>query len=649
MKADTVDEEIKTPFTVDELRGFIDQALPKFEPIWKEGQDNERRWFGQNYTEKQEKTIRSQGRQPYSFGQARTKVNRIIGIQADQKTQFDVVARADPNDEVKAELAKLQLHGIEKRSEFPDLEEYVFTAGLGIQYGVSKMIMDYSDITPRVACTDVDYLNFMWDPNCRAYNLNDKFQGALWVCEIDNEYRKVLEQKYNYKSTLVNDLKEGTFGSTFKGREKLQYYVQENNHDHEYDIISIFSFYIKAPRTFYYIVFPDTQELFKNRGVIHGKYTDEDEANEKLRELQLQYLINGFDIEGSVESKKELAYDKYEFTYDKILNWEKTDLEMFPYDLFRAIHFGDGFCSFMDILKDPQKWYDRFIMQIDYALGKDNKVAKELDVTSLALDYGETPDSALRKIEEGKTILKRGNGQALSAVEMKGVSPQWFQILDIITMVFEDLAQGQQFQAKSNAADSGKKVEALIAQGGLGVKPFFNNLRKWKKGVGKNMISWMKRNETAQDVIRVQGGALTPQMIELLKQDELYQESPTRPGDGFITINKGGLSYLNDADIELEVTQEALSDSEKQGKLQNALEWTQKDPLLQQSLRWREYLLTLSPIPENIKYDLIDELKGIQQRSAEATAAEQKMKQDELNIKKAEVINRAPVGTFAQS
>ena len=645
MKLTSEIQELETPFKVSELLTFINQGITKFDPLWQEAQRNEKRWIGDNYSDAERQRIKDQDRHPYSFGQARTRANRTIGIQSSQRGQFNVLAKSDPNDEVKAELAKLQMHAVEKRCDFPNLETAVFTGGMVPKYGVSKMGLSYKDIFPRVVVYEVDYLNFMWDPNCTSYNLNDDFNGALWVCEADTEYRKTLAYKYGYKGTLVENLKEGQF-ATFQGRRKLHYYVTENKKNHEYDIVTLFNLYIKAPRTYYYVIFEDTSGLIGNSNVIESKYNSRKEAEEHLRELQLPYLMQGLPLEGSIEEKDGIGYDKYIFTYDKVLEYEKTELEMFPYDVYRAIHLGDNFCSFMDLLRDPQIWYDRFIMQIDYALGKDNKVAKELDVTKLA--NGETPETALQKIEEGKTILKRGVGPALSAVEMKGVNPQWFQILDILTMVFEDLSNGQQFNAKANAADSGRKVEALVAQGGLGVKPFFDNLRRWKVGVGKNIISWMKKYEVVQDIIRIEGGALTPQMIELLKQDELYEPSKVQEGAGYVTLNKGDLTYLKDAEFELEVTEEPLSETEQAARLQNALDQLKIDPMLQQSLVYREYIISQMQIPADLKYKLLAELKQIQQANQANAEAQRQMANRKLDIDAAKVINTSPKGTFAQ-
>jgi len=636
------DNEDLGQFTVDDLRSFIDAALPKFEIMWQEGAKNEQRWLGNNYTDKERQTITNQGRQPYSFGLGRSKVNRVVGLQASQRTQFNILAKADPNDEIKAELAKIQTRGVEKRSDFAFLETEVMTSGVGVKHGVSKMKLSTKDIYRRVKVVYVDYLNFLWDTNATAYNLNDEDGGALWVCEVDTEYRKVVEQKYNYKSTLVKDLKEGSF-SSFEGRSKLSHYVKESEKSHDYDIITLFNFYIKAPRIYYYVVFEDSAQLF-GKSIVIEKYDKKHQAEERLQDLQIQYLMQGLPVEGSIETKNDLGYDKYVFTYDKKCEYEKTDLEMFPYDVYRAIHFGDNWCSFMDLLKDPQKLYDRVLMQIDYALGKDNKVSKQLNVTRLA--PGETIDSALRKIEEGKTILTNSSEEVLRAIEMKGIDPQWFQILNILTMVFEDLAMGQQFQGKANANDSGKKVEALIAQGGLGTKPFFDNLRRWKIGVGKNILSWMKKYETVEDIIRVQGGALTPQMIELLQKDGVYEPSKLNDGTGFVTLNKGDLSYLKDADFELEVTEEALSDTEKEARLMNAIEQTKSDPRLQQSLVWQEYLLSLRPIPQDIKAKLLGELKQIQQSMSQQAQQAQDLEKRKVDIEAAKVVSSTPPGTF---
>jgi hypothetical protein len=624
-----------------DLISLIDSASPTFEILWSEGMENERRWMGKNYSEAQDAEIRAQRRQPISISQSSAKIRRVLGVQQTQRTEFDILAANDPNDEPKAELAKLQIHSIERRSGFMNLESEVCTAGLATKYGVSAMRLDYSNLFPRVKVEKVDYKDFMWDANSKEFDLNE---DALWVCELDKLTRRMVNQEYGIPKDEVSKLTEGNT-SSFQGREKNSIYLTKNaNGQNDFDILTIFKFYLKTPRNVWYVVFPDSESLNGAGNVLESKHNTKDAAEKRLRELQLPYLMENLPLEGSVEHRIEKGIDKYRFTYDRLIDVEETDLEMFPYNVYFATRFENLIASFMDYLKDPQKFYDRFVMQIDYALGKDNRQATQLNVNGLAEE--ETATSALQKIERGETVLVKSYEQVLQGMKGGAANPQWMGMIDLLTVILNDLGGGQQFQAKGNASDSGRKAEAMIGQGALYAKPFLDNLRRWKILVGRNMLWWMQHYEEAKDVIRVQGGALSPQMVELLTKNGIYAPSQLNDGSGFVTLNEEGkeLSYLRDSAFELVVTEEAMSDTEKHTQFLIASTEEQKDPMLLQSMEWRKYKLSLLDIPMNVRFAIMKELDDIKKQQAQMMEQQQaqleQQNAEKVNLEKAKILSK---------
>lgn len=649
-------KEKETPLSVTDLQTFIDGSYSTFEPIWESGEKNEQMWIGNNYTNAARQNITNQKRKPISVPLAKTKIQRIEGIQRSQRTQFNITASQDPNDEIKAELTKLRVHAVERRSRYLEMESDLFVSGLAIKYSVSEMFLDYTQVYPRVAVKKIDYKDFMWDANSKEYDINE---DALWCAKVEKEYRKLVEQNHGKLSTEdIDKINTGSIGN-FQGRDKLSYYIKKSdNGQADYDIISLFNFYIKVPRKIYYVIFPDSEQLNGVTNVIESKHRKKEDAEERLRELQLPYLLQGLPLEGDVEVKTELCIDRYLFCYNKILEYEETDLKRFPFDVYFAVRFENLFCSFMDLLVDTQYWFDRFIMQIDNAMGKANKGAMQLN-TNNTLAEGETPSSAVRKLNNGEVILTRTNDDVFKFIESKGANPQWLGMIDLLMMIGNEIGGGQQFNAKANAGDSGIKVNSLISQGNLYAKPFLDNLRRWKIGNGRNILDWLERYETAEDVIRVQGGALTPEMIELLTKNGIYAPSQFKKGEGYVTVNQDGNedSYLKDSSYELDVSEEALSDNEKHQHFAVALEAEKVDPTLQASPSWGEYKLSLMDIPQDLRYKIIEERKEQmrkaeeQQQKMEQMAQQQMLKADErakqeMDLKKAEIINKAPVGTF---
>lgn len=635
--------ENKYPLSVSDLIGFIDAAYSKWAEKWKRAEVNEKMWLGDNYTEEQKQEIRNQGRQPYSIALAKSKVDRIIGAFLSQRMEYKISAASDPNDEIKAILAQMQVHSVERRSSFQDLERGVFESAMGMLIGVSKMELDYSHIYPRVKASRIDYKNFMYDPNSKSYDISE---DALWCVEIDKQYRKLINKKYKIKPEEIKTMATGN-ALGFEGRDKINYYITPNNLSDDYDVLTIYNFYLKVPKTIYCVIFPDTEGLTDAGGIIDSKWDSESEAEERLRELQIPYILNGLPLEGTVEEKETIGIDRYLFNYERILEYESTDLEKFPYDVCFAVKWEDKFISYLEILKDPQKFYNRFLMEIDKALGKDNKTASQLNVD--ALSESETEETALQKIESGDTILARSGEDVLKYIENKGANPQWLQMLDVITMIMQDLSGGEWWNSKAKAGDSGTKVNSLIAQGSLLTKPFLDNAQIWRRLVGKNILWWLQHYESAKDVIKVQGGALTPEMLKILQNEGLYKPSKITYGEGFLTVNDEeiGLSYLKDADFELVVTEQALSETEKQGKLALAIQQEQIDQSLMLSPAWREHKLQLSDVPPDVRQKIMAEIQAAQQAVQAQQQQKNEMEQQRINTEKARVLTNAQPGTFA--
>jgi hypothetical protein len=613
-------------YSLNDLCLFIDTVMPDFLKDWEDGSQNERMWLGKNISEEDERDIVSQGRQPLSIPVMRTKLTNVCGEQRKRRTSFKIEASVDPNDEIKAELAQLQVKAVERRSNFKYLESDLFESGLGIKYGVSKMGVETENYFKRVVVRGVHYKDFVWDRNSIKYDINE---DAMWCAEVEKMPRTVLEKIEGINTTDMS------IGSTsFEGRETKNYYVYGNGRNSDYDILSVYNFYIKTPRQIHCVLFPDSESLFGD-GVIFEKFRTKKEAERKLRELQTDYILAGYKAEGEVVPKTELRLDRYKFCYNKIIDYEETELEFFPYNLFRAIHFEGKFISMMDFLKDPQHVIDRMWMQIDFSIGKSLK--NFFVAVKNMIDEPEENFVKKMNITGGIGWVKSLREEAIKEVSGKGANPQWFSVIDMMVGYLEDLMGGKNFQGlDAGANQSGRSVIAQSQEGQKLTIPLFDNLSRWKESVGKNILWWLEHYETAEDVIKVQGGALTPEMIQLLTQNGIYTPSQfQKDGTGWVTVNQEGneLSYLRDAQFELYVTEAALSDTDKQMKLINYENAIQGIPMLMQTPTFiSEYLDAMGFRKDQIQ-KAVSEMTQIQQAAAQ-TAQEQNARENaDVNIK----------------
>ncbi len=617
--------EIKSPLSASDLEHFHDQVISFFSVKWDEGSENERFKKGKHWSEAQESTIKGQNRQPYSMAAISTKLGTISSTQLQARTSFRVEAAVDPQDEIKAELATLTLKDAERQSKFKYVESEVFNSGMAIKYGAGEPYVDYSTLEPRVMFRRLDYKDVVWDKNSKEYGLSD----ALWQAKVDRVYRKDLRAEYG---DIMNEVaeNEGKFGRT-----KTSYYISKNIEGRvDDDIISKFTHYQKVINTVWYVIHPDSKKLLGLTNQFADKFNNKKDAERRLRELNVPYIANGLDIEGSVEDKDEVGYDRYVFADLKILEYEKTNLPSFPIKIYKCFYFEDDFWSFMDMLKSPQIFMDRLFSQIDYTFGTDIKNVYQLNINALA--EGETPESAMRKAAVTGGVIKTGTNElAIQAVPSKGINPQWIQIVSIMQSFIEDFAGGRSFQGLGEgAAESGKAINIKKQQGALVAALMLDNLSRWKQSMGELALWMISEFDTAERQIKIQGEELTPEMLQLLQQDGVFTPSQIDSQKGFLTINRGGIPSLKDADFELVVTESSLTETEKEFKYLQILEAGKFIPTLQSLPTYTELLLKYNPdISSKDRNQLIQEFRAVIQAQAEAAKADseredRKIKQD---------------------
>lgn len=626
----------ETPLNHTQLIHLHSQVLPKFEQIWLEGERNEGRWMGDNWNQSQRAKIRRQKRQAYSLAILASKLRYISATQKQLRTSFVVEPVSDPNDEIKAQLATLQMRAVENRSNAKYVDSHTFESGLAVKYGVRRVGMDTSSIMPRVKSYSVDWKNFVWDVNAREYDIK---KDALFEAEVEKLPRIYLERVYGKEQIT------GTAGQThsaFSGRNKLSYFVnfvKDASEPKPYDMISLFKHCQKTARTFHYVMFQDSANQHSLNSPVIGKYRSSEEANQVLRELNISNAMNGLPEEGEVIERDEIRIDYYEFTYNKILYYEETEWEMFPYDVYFAMKFEDKFASYQDFLNDPQLIIDRMWAQIDYSLGKDIKNVYEGN--KKALDPSETPASAERKASDtGGIIWTRNNEQVFRAIQSQGANPQWVNAIQLMVSYLEDMTGGKTFKGGSDSKNqSGKAISKLQEAGSVMVSAFLDSFNQFKKAHGENILWWIREYENEEDTIKVSGGALSPEMRELLEEDGLFEPSKKKDGTGFVTLNQGGISYLKDAEVELLVREEGMTETMREKRYAQLTQVGQDDPMMVQSPTFRRLRLESMDIAHTDKEKIIEETEQMkkQQEQMQQAAMQQEAQKNQMQYGKDEL------------
>ena len=616
---------MKTPLSVHELESLHNQGISYFNGKWDNGSENERYKKIKNWTPEQEQKIKAQGRQVYSIPIAVTKLNTIEATQKQARSQFDVKAKVDPNDELKAELAKLMLRDDEKLSKFQYTESEIFSSGMSVMYGVGEAYVDYSKIVPVIKFRKIDYKNFVWDKNARDYLLDD----ALWCAKIDRMYRFEVKQQYGNKDIDGKPLDLSTDDSSI-GRQKDSYYVSKNpQQKEEFDIISVFTHYQKVVRKYWYVIHPDPMNIL-GEGVYMKKFRKKEDAERHLREINIPYIVGGMDRDGQVQDKDESSIDKYVFADGKILKYEETTHPSFQPKLYRSFHFEDDFWCFMDVLKSPQKFYDRLWAQIDYSFGSDIKTVYQLNVNALA--DGMTYEKAKEIIVQTGGVVPSNSSEAImQAIKAQGVNPQWLQIATIAQGLMEDFGGGRSFSGLGDeSGESGRAINLKKQQGALVAFLMLDNLARWKQAMGEFALYLHSEFDTVERQIKVQGGELSPEMLQILNQNGIVTQSQADSDTFYAKV--GGIDFLKDAELELTVTEAALTSSEKESQYLQLLEMGRSNQALWQMPAYIMMLMEYQPnIPQKIKKQLLEQINQMNQQQQQA-------EQEDRNINKAKIL-----------
>lgn len=551
------------PLSASDLVSIHDGHISYFDKLWARGEENERYRTGENITKKQEQDFYNQGRIPFPSPITSDKITRIIASERNSRTSAKAQALR-PESEMKAEMLTLRLRKVERDSNLEYVESEIFESGVAMIYGVGKITLDYDKKFNRIIkIIDVDYKNCIWDSNARLY---DKSDGAF-MAERRMVYRKDIRKDYGDK--IADAI---AINSSYWGREVNEYWGVTDKYGHrDDDIIILFEHYQKVLRDVYCVVWEDNVVV---------KESSKAEAEKTLRLLQIPYLTADQDPPvASVEKYTEEGYDKYVFTYNTILEYEQTDLEDFPYCVYQSFNFKDKIWCMTDILKYKNKFMDKLISQIDYAFGTDLKNGWEIVEPWLA--QGLTLEEATRRLKDGIPIPTLRPG-AVHSIPMKQANPQWIQIYEILAQEVTEIAGGALFAGtqQGKQRESKESIAMKLRQQELVTTLFIDNLRRWKRDLMRKVTWYIKKYDTEKQIIRTEGGNLTPEMVQLLQQNGIYSPSVNQRGVGYLSLNQpdNPESWLNDAEVDITITESELSETARQARFDEVRRFAELSP-----------------------------------------------------------------------
>jgi len=624
------------PLSATDLCNMINGHLPYFEKLWKSAKENELYMSGENLTEQQRKAYHDKERGHFAQPIVADKLSRVIETQRNNKTSVKTEVSdsfiggdlAFPDvafkHEIKSEIFTMRCKKIEKASKFDQIENQVFTSGIGAKYGVAEVEMKYDyQGNPEINIVKRDYLDCIWDSNARDYDKED----GQFKAHRERVYRLDIRRDYGDKIANAISINESPFGR----KAQQNWGMQDKQGKRDYDVIYIYRVWVKMIRTTYHLIF----------GVDDFKCTSRFQAEQLERLKKLPFILQNKPIpQSDIVEHPDYAYDYYETTFNQILKYEETDLESFPLTVYQSYFFEDKIWCLADLLKPNNKLMDKLISQIDYSIGTDIKNGWEL-VTSW-VDKGISLEEAIRKVKAGEPLPVIRPG-ALNPIKQHGINPQWMEIIALIRS-FEDQYTGgdlysgvQHGKGKESAGAVAMKLkqQELVAMLPIG------NLKYWKRNIFTKVVWFVKQYDTSHSIQKIHASELSKEMVQLLEQNQIYTPSRTGKPFGYVEINnpENELTMLKDAAVDIQVVEENMSSTQKIAQFQIMTQIEQSDPELKLSTEWRKIKLQLmDEVPYESRQKIVQEIEQAQQQQQQMAQQQQK---EAINIEKAKVIASA--------
>ena len=237
---------------------------------------------------------------------------------------------------------------------------------------------------------------------------------------------------------------------------------------------------------------------------------------------------------------------------------------------------------------------------------------------------GITKEEAIRALKEDH-IVPVGQAGTFNPIKSQGFNPQYAEVMQIMLSLIDEIGGGKTFSGNANSThQSGKAVNMLVAQGQMLTDAFIDNRNRFLQDLGRKTLYQIKKYDSAPYVARIEGGSLSPEMLQLLQQDNQFIQSKENPAAGYLKMNEGGSNYLEDAEFDLDIVEESQNENKMAMEYEMMGQIEQSDEDLKLSPTWRKKKLEHIP---NLDYS--DRNKIIKEITDAKTAQAQQVQQQQ--------------------
>lgn len=557
----------KAPDGVVEAHEARQSVLRVFKDKWNQMSENSNFYRLEQYSNDQLAKMSKDSRVPYVWDYITQGINTYIGIQRDRRTEIFFYPR-EGGDALKAEILNACKESTLAQNDFIYLESDVFQDGLVEKIGaVSYEWTTERDKTGALKMRRIPPRQLMWDLNSFEFDKEDanwisrhrRLTKADLIARWPDKKKEILAMSMD-KSDIENSI--GNVHSAY-----MDELLGDNKNG-----VTLINYWKRIWEDRWYIMDKQSQ-------LVYPKYYDtKSDAEKKVKGL----VERGADPEGlyifkdktklvnHVECANEIEFE------DKVL-----DEPFIPIDIYHPfLHDGDWWCP-VDTMKDSQRFINKMASMIDHWIATKSKGVLLIEDT--------IPEVLAKKIEDswGKTggAFRVPDIEGIKIIEQKGPDTALFQMMEAARGNLEDHAGGRNFQGKKEtASESGVAVRTRIEQGGLAGFVVYDNLRRWKIGVGDKIAWYLTHNMSAAQKVRIEGEELVQETMQAIQAQggdaEWFNSNPLRPGIGFLEVNTTSQNTIEDIKVDVIVDEARWSISKNESILQQINLAMQSNPLL---------------------------------------------------------------------
>lgn len=494
---------------------------------WKQNARESYEFFaGQQWDSQDVSKLREEDRPVVVFNRIPRVINAVAGLEVQNRQEVTYYPRTN-DDLPKSDILNDAARWVRDLCDAEDEESQAFKDCLMTGLGWIETHLDYEDDPDgKILIDRIDPLDMEYDPGASKRNLDD----AAWVARVKyydrKDFKEIWPDAYDELDADV-DFTDHPQGMQPHDDTMAPWYINDQSDKNQKDrdhTIEVIQYQYWVREVFYRVELPggeiqefDAKEFRKRREeilMVASRYT------RQYRKRYKQAFIAG----NVMLDKGDCPVNQ--FTFRSITGL--TD------------HHNNVWFGLIEIMKDPQRWANKWLSQIMHILNSNAKGGYFAEIGAF-----QDPRQAEQSL--ATTSITYVNEDMLEKIKDK-VAPGFPVGLDkllqyAVTGINELVGVNLEMLGQTNREQSGV-LELQRKQAGITVvADFFDSLRRYRKEQGRVLAEFIREYISDGRLVRVVGeglGQYVPltKMPDNMQYDIVVDESPTSPNQRQLVFDR---------------------------------------------------------------------------------------------------------------